>query len=268
MTKTEIFDALWSEYIRKTPAVKEVYDLFTAEGETVLNDHIAFRTFDGPRVNIEVLAKPFIEAGYVEKGEYHFQAKKLFAKHYEHISDTDAPRVFISQLLTSQFTDFVQETVSSWIDAIPSQDLASDQLIQMGNPWTKPSFDTYEKLRDESEYAAWLYVYGFCANHFTVGINALKKLNNIQLVNQFLKDHGFALNDAGGEIKGTPGQMLEQSSIKSGMVKVDFQEGAHDIPGCYYEFALRYPQADGNIFSGFIAGSADKIFESTNFYKK
>jgi hypothetical protein len=31
------------------------------------------------------------------------------------------------------------------------------------------------------------------------------------------------------------------------------------IPGCYYEFALRY-----NNFDGFIAGSADKIFESTD----
>ena len=33
----------------------------------------------------------------------------------------------------------------------------------------------------------------------------------------------------------------------------------HDITGCYYEFALRH-----NKFDGFIAGSADKIFESTD----
>jgi hypothetical protein len=32
-----------------------------------------------------------------------------------------------------------------------------------------------------------------------------------------------------------------------------------DIPACYYEFALRH-----NNFDGFIAGSADKIFESTD----
>ena len=32
-----------------------------------------------------------------------------------------------------------------------------------------------------------------------------------------------------------------------------------NIPGCYYEFALRH-----NNFDGFIAGSADKIFESTD----
>lgn len=75
-------------------------------------------------------------------------------------------------------------------------------------------------------------------------------------------------DDAGGEIKGTPKELLEQSSIKAGIVKIDFSEGAFEIPGCYYEFARRYPDENGSIYSGFIAKSADKIFESTNFYKK
>jgi hypothetical protein len=35
--------------------------------------------------------------------------------------------------------------------------------------------------------------------------------------------------------------------------------GKTNVPGCYYEFALRH-----NGFDGFIAGSADKIFESTD----
>jgi hypothetical protein len=52
------------------------------------------------------------------------------------------------------------------------------------------------------------------------------------------------------------------------MVRFLFTEGEFDIPGCYYEFARRYPDADGKLYSGFIAKSADKIFESTNFYKK
>ena len=63
-------------------------------------------------------------------------------------------------------------------------------------------------------------------------------------------------------------QLLEQSSIKSGLVEVSFMEGNFKVPGCYYEFARRYPSANGELFSGFIAKSADKIFESTNFYKK
>jgi len=41
-------------------------------------------------------------------------------------------------------------------------------------------------------------------------------------------------------------------------------EGEFDITGCYYEFAKRYKTSDGKLFRGFIAKSADKIFESTN----
>jgi hypothetical protein len=49
---------------------------------------------------------------------------------------------------------------------------------------------------------------------------------------------------------------------------MEFQDGMFEIPGCYYEFARRYTDKEGNLFSGFIAKSADKIFESTNFYNK
>jgi len=49
------------------------------------------------------------------------------------------------------------------------------------------------------------------------------------------------------------------------MVDVEFQEGKFSVPSCYYEFAKRYNGADGKLFSGFIAGSADRIFESTDY---
>lgn len=268
MKKEVLFEKLWDIYTTQNPSVKKVHDLFVSEGETVENDHIAFRTFDDPRVNVEVLAKPFIAAGYEEKGDYHFEAKKLYAKHFEHKTDEKAPRVFISQLKTGEFSDFLQENVKRIVDKIPEGLLKSDELIFSGNTWETPSYEIYQQLREESEYAAWLYVYGFCANHFTVSINYLDKLDTIQKVNQFLKDKGFLINDSGGEVKGTPEELLEQSSIKSEVVAVDFEEGSFEVPGCYYEFARRYPDKDGNLYSGFIAKSADKIFESTDYYKK
>ena len=36
------------------------------------------------------------------------------------------------------------------------------------------------------------------------------------------------------------------------------------IPSCFYEFAQRYELPDGKLYQGFVAASADKIFESTN----
>lgn len=268
MNAKEIFNKLWKDYTEQNPSAKKVYDLFSNEGEDVQNDHIAFRTFDDKRVNIDVLAKPFLKAGYEEKGEYHFEQKHLYAKHFEHKDDTSMPRVFISELITEDFSKFLQEKVAEIINQIPSNLLESDELIHSGRQWDRPSYENYQKLREESEYAAWLYVYGFRANHFTVSINALKKFDSIYKVNQFLKDNGFLMNDSGGEVKGKPEDLLEQSSIKSEIIKVDFQEGTYEIPACYYEFAKRYPDERGNLYSGFIAKSADKIFESTDYYKK
>jgi hypothetical protein len=268
MTKEVIFDKLWNSYSTHHPSVQRIHDLFTQSGEEVQNDHIAFRTFNDPRINIEVLSKPFIAAGYEEKGQYVFEAKKLFAKHYEHVSDSKAPRVFISELKVEEFSDFLQNTIKSAIDKIPVEMLKSDKLIFSGNLWGTPSYEIYEQLRQESEYAGWLYVYGFVANHFTVSVNGLQTLDSVEKVNSFLKKNGFQINDSGGEIKGTPAELLEQSSIKSEMIPVDFEEGSFEIPGCYYEFARRYPDKDGQLYSGFIAKSADKIFESTDFYNK
>ena len=268
MELNQIFKRLWNIYTSQNPSVLNVYNLFISQGENVVNDHIAFRTFNDPRVNIEVLAKEFIKAGYVEKGQYWFEEKKLLARHFELEGVPDFPRVFISELVLENFSDRLQETIKECIGRIPPELLNSAGLIFSGNSWGKPSLGTYKQLKEESEYAAWLYVFGYCANHFTVSVNSLKTNDSLQKVNQLLKVNGFELNDTGGEIKGTPLQRLEQASIKADPVMVNFQEGPFEIPGCYYEFARRYPDEHGNLFSGFIASSADKIFESTNYYKK
>jgi hypothetical protein len=263
-----IFDRLWMDYITRNPEVKKIYDLFISKGEQVVNDHIAFRTFDDIRVNIDVFSKPFIDAGYVYKGEYYFTEKHLYARHYEHKKFISAPRVFISELKLKEFGKNLQETIDSIIDSIPVNLLQPNELIFSGNTWGTPSFEKYSQLRRESEYAAWVYIHGYRANHFTISVNALKKYDTLQKVNQLLKDNGFLLNDSAGEIKGTPEQLLEQSSTKSGIITVSFQEGNFQVPSCYYEFAKRYPDKDGKLYSGFIAKSADKIFESTDYYEK
>jgi hypothetical protein len=76
------------------------------------------------------------------------------------------------------------------------------------------------------------------------------------------------LNDSGGEIQGSPEALLEQSSVKAEMIPVQFTEGIFDTTGCYYEFARRYRDSQGEMYNGFISKSADKLFDSTNLYKK
>ena len=119
-------------------------------------------------------------------------------------------------------------------------------------------------LLEESEYAAWMYIYGFRANHFTINVNALKDFDSLQELNTYLENKGWKLNASGGKIKGTPEQLLEQSSTLADLYSINFEEGTIEIPSCYYEFALRYPLSNGELYQGFIASSADKIFESTD----
>jgi 2-oxoadipate dioxygenase/decarboxylase len=104
MKAQQLFDKLWQDYSTQNPSAKGVHDLFLSKGEIVENDHVAFRTFDDARVNIDVLAKAFIEAGYVHKGDYVFEQKHLIAKHYEHATEKNLPRVFISQLISKDFS--------------------------------------------------------------------------------------------------------------------------------------------------------------------
>ncbi|HRZ41165.1 MAG TPA: DUF1338 domain-containing protein [Bacteroidales bacterium] len=260
----EIISRLWDDYTRQNRDVKRVYDLFLKEEGKVMNDHIALRTFDDPRVNIEVLARPFLACGYHKADTYFFEDKRLNAAHFEHPDFPEAPLVFISELRTGDFSQSFQGTIQGILNKIDPLRLESDDLIFDTEIFGLPSKQVYQRLLDESEYAGWLYINGFRANHFTVFINGNKKLDTLEKANQFLKDHGFQINSAGGEIKGKPEELLEQSSIMAGRIGVHFLEGVEEVPGCYYEFARRYHDQNGDLFTGFIAKSADKIFQSTD----
>ncbi len=169
-----------------------------------------------------------------------FSNKHLEARHFELPGEPEAPRVFISQLVLADFSDELRETITRLIDTIPDNKLDPDQLILAGPVFGQPSYETYQKLREESEYAAWVYVFGYRANHFTVSVNALEKFRDLAEVNAFLKANGFELNTSGGEIKGSAEQLLRQSSTLADKTEVEFTEGKFLIPSCYYEFAERF----------------------------
>lgn len=264
MEQKELFKRLWTAYTNITPSAQTIHDLFAAEGDQFNNDHVALRTFNDPRVSIDVIAAPFIEAGYEVKEEYDFPEKKLKAKHFQHKSDDSAPLVFISQLMLEDCSVELQSIIKNALNSVEDEVYEAGELALKGRIWGTPSYETYQALRAESEYAAWTYIYGFMVNHFTVSINSLDKFETIEEVNQFLKDNGHKLNASGGEVKGDPSMFLEQSSTLADMMEMDFEEGKFKVPTCFYEFARRHAMPSGELFMGFIAASANKIFESTD----
>ncbi len=258
----QLLDLMWKDYSTLNPAALKIQQLFIKSGEKVLNDHVAYRTFNHPRLGIKSLSRHIEKYGYTAKGEYFFKEKKLYAQHFEH-QDLSLPKIFISELELEKMDSFVQQEVEKMVQQVPDSLIADEKILVCGRPW-KMTHQVYSKLAATSEYASWVSAFGFRPNHFTVNVNALTGFQDLQSINQFIKKNGFSLNQSGGEIKGTPAELLEQSSTMAEEVSVKFEDGNFQVPACYYEFARRYKMADGALYHGFIAKSADKIFESTN----
>jgi hypothetical protein len=260
-----LFSKIWQDYCQLNPQALKIYEAFIAQGEQVINDHVAYRTLQHPRLGMKHIAKHFEKYGYKEKNEYFFKEKKLYAKHYEH-PDLSQPKIFISELELNKLSSPTQKILNTLAEALPPHFDEDESHLYKGRIWDI-NYSEYTQLAQESEYAAWVSAFGFRSNHFTVSVNSLKKFKDLEQVNLFVKGLGFSLNSAGGEIKGTPVELLEQSSTLAGQVDVEFKEGHYKIPACYYEFARRYSLPSGLLYQGFIAKSADKIFESTNRQK-
>lgn len=261
MQQEDFFARLWADYLSFAPSAQSIHALL-GQGHPIVNDHIALRTFNTPELGLEALEPLFTQMGFSVGDHYRFQAKKLRARYYRH-PDPEVPKIFISELLLEDCSARLRELVLPLCAQVPADAPTHADFLASGRYWDLPHA-VYQELLAESEYAAWVAALGFRANHFTVAVNHLPGYASVAAVNATLKEHGYALNTSGGDIKGSPQVMLEQSSTLADRVPVAFSDGEQTIPGCFYEFAYRYPQANGELYQGFVEASADKIFESTD----
>lgn len=263
-TIDDLFKGLWNDYVRITPSAQKIHALLCKESEStaIVNDHIALRTFNIDGIGIDILAAHFIHLGYEQGGEYDFASKKLNALHFEH-PDKDKPKVFISELRVHELSEQAQRIIKGLVSQMDMARVKDENFLYSGPHWDISESD-YQTLLEESEYAAWMSAWGYRANHFTVSVNHLNKIDELTQVNQILKDNGFTLNTSGGEIKGGEDVCLAQSSTMADTAPVKFKDKERSIPSCFYEFAQRYTLPNGTLYQGFVAASADKIFESTN----
>ncbi|WLD58584.1 DUF1338 domain-containing protein [Salinispirillum sp. LH 10-3-1] len=265
MQVNDFFAQLWDTYTDVTPQAQRIQALFKARGEEVINDHVAFRTFAQSPIALDKLEPQLTAMGYEAYGAFRFENKHLRARCYKHVSETDAPKIFLSELLIDELPADCQDILHRLIAEIPADAVTGPEIFWQKRLWDMPSEADYSTLVEHSEYAAWLSTMGMQANHFTVSINHLKHFSTIEQVNQLLLDEGYALNQVGGLVKGSPALFLEQSSTMADKVEVTFAGGeTRTIPSCFYEFARRHVQPDGILFDSFIEGNADKIFDSTN----
>jgi hypothetical protein len=260
-----LFAFFWRDYELLAPDGHRILRLMEDRGERVVNDHVAFRTYDLDPIQLKALARPFEALGYRPSGDYDFPEKKLRARSFLH-PEPGRPRVFISELKTAEFSPWLQETVRGLAAAVPAERTATSAIFTTVPSWPAVPHATYQRLLEESEYAGWVSAFGLRVNHFTVSWNDLTTFSSLEAFNAWLLENGVRLNESGGRIKGTPRVLLEQSSTVAHKIAWTFAGGEmREIPSCYYEFARRYPDpATGRLYDGFVAKSADRIFESTD----
>lgn len=287
-----ILDGLMRRYRQRVPDVGRVleqmlaHELIQSESD-IENDHIAFRTMGVPQLGLQSFEKIFLHCGYQKREPYHFEHKKLDAFWYSpplpHF-----PRIFISELRVGDLSADAQRIIHSYTNEVkrdPADELDLNSGIEVDEflhrpLWRRPTWSDYQRLSEESEYAAWVIYNRYYLNHFTISVHNLPApYNTVERFNQFLEAAGIRLNDSGGKAKISPDGLLIQSSTVAAMVDAEFDEGQggtelHSISGSYVEFAERrvLPQfatmpaeeiKREHRRDGFEAANADKIFEST-----
>ena len=291
-TLDTVLNGLLDRYRAHVPDVDAILRAMAEEGmiggpADVENDHIAFRTLGVPHLGIASLERVFLHCGYTPRDWFDFPAKKVTARWYQPPAERH-PRVFISQLRVHELSADAQAIIHRYTNRIvadPVERLDRDDgeavVRFLHEPlWPSPTWAEYERLRAESEFAAWVIYNRYYLNHFTVSVHGLPEpYDRLDRFNAFLESRGFTLNDAGGTIKTSADGKLLQSSTVAAMVDASFSDGrggveTHRIPGSYVEFAERrvldpfvgLPRDQvrrEHRREGFEAASADKIFEST-----
>jgi hypothetical protein len=291
-TLDTVLNGLLDRYKAHVPDVDAILRAMASEGmiggpADVENDPIAFRTLGVPHLGIASLERVFLHCGYTPRDWFDFAAKKVTARWYQPPVERH-PRIFISQLRVHELSAESQDIIHRYTDRIVADpvsglDLDDGEAVVrfLHEPlWPSPTWAEYERLRAESEFAAWVIYNRYYLNHFTVSVHGLPEpYDRLERFNAFLEGRGFTLNDSGGTIKTSADGKLLQSSTVAAMVDASFPDGqggieVHRIPGSYVEFAERrvldpfigLPREQlrrEHRREGFEAASADKIFEST-----
>lgn len=265
MTPETFFAALWRQYIELTPQAARIHGALKARGETVLNDHVAFRTFNLAPMRLQDLEPHLLAMGYERLEPYQFPGKHLDAWGY--LPKTpELPRVFLSELRVEALPEDCQAIIKGLVEQVDPTSVNGPEFFYRGLPWALPTAKEYLRLAEVSEYAAWMSVMGMRANHFTLAVHRLRSFDQLSALNEFVKQEvELPLNTAGGEIKGGAEVYLAQSSTLADECRLRFRDGTDMIvPTCFYEFAQRFRLPDGSLYQGFVANNADRIFESTN----
>jgi Domain of unknown function (DUF1338) len=245
-----LFDLLWTRYAAQVPPARTFVEL---SGGVFENDHVAFRSLRRPGSGIALFAPLFERLGFRRAGAYDFPDAKLSAIHLSH--PRGLPRVFISELRQEELTQRAREILSRLPPDVPPPPASAsvDELAAwFAAPAIAPPEDELLELERETQYGAWLLLFGREVNHFTASVG------DVEAWASRLHEAGVPMK---GEIEGEPGAGLRQTATRAALRTVRVQGGqggAREWPYAYLELAERHGG-----FEGFVTNQARQLFEMT-----
>src|SRR5262249_21937386 len=127
---SSLLDGLWIRYKTRVQYAATYQKMVEERGGKVQNDHIAFRTFNlsaGQPAGVEAIRRIFLPLGYLQKDNYISTKKKLTSWHFEHATNPNNPKLFISQLevdkLSSSTANLIKDSIKDAKDLLSADDL-------------------------------------------------------------------------------------------------------------------------------------------------
>ena len=250
-----LLDLLWQRYAESVPHARTFVQL---AGGQFKNDHVALRSLQRPGGGIEVFAPVFERLGWKRAGSYDFPDARLDAIHLSH--PDGLPRVFVSELRMSELSPRAQQILSALPPDEPPPIVHPGPvapwpvLVQKLADWfcapqVVPSEADLLELERESQYGAWMLLFGREVNHFTASVD------DVESWAARMAAAGVPMK---GEIEGDKGAGLRQTASKAAPRAVRTDRGPRQWPYAYLEIAER----NGG-FDGFVAQQARQLFEMT-----
>lgn len=220
----ELLDSLWADHAAVAPQVARIHQLLRERGEPLRSDHIALRTFDVAEVDIDALDRAFIAGGYEAAQSHELPERSLIVYSYEH-PDIRRPGLLISALLVDELSGEARSLIRDLVGHLEPGAAAHPSFAVSGRRWPlSPS--TYQQLRAESEYAAWVAAFGFRAHHFAIDATRLRTLDQAGLT-RFLDENDISV--ASASIDDEP---LDHVATVAEDVELTLPDGSLVVPSC------------------------------------
>lgn len=281
--------ALFAGLLERVPSAARYVDQVRAAGETIVSDHGAVRTIDGPSGALpsgcEAIARLLAPLGYDVAGLYPLPALGMTGRAYAHRDMPEAiPQFFVSELHIDRLPQPAQaaaETVFStscdpiapevWtaLDALACNKEASQAdaviilqalLKAFDRQHPVPALQDYETLREHTREGAWIATEGNAFNHATTRVPHVEQLADS------LRTAGYPMKPA---VEVSMSGRVRQTAFLADRVMRPFRDSAgaeslHEVPGSFYEFISRDVDPDtGTLDLRFDSGNATGIFAMT-----